>query len=104
MCPSEVSDIERTLWQRYQDQGLVVWGIGSQDGYEDLVGFRDQMGVTFPILFDEGARVQAQYEQVRARASVYPQDWIIGPDGVVLYVNNAYDAEAMSAIIESALP
>ncbi len=82
----------------------MVWGVGSQDTYEDLVAFRDWMGVTFPILFDENATVQRQYEQVRARSSVYPQDWIIGPDGIVLYVNNAYDAEAMTEIIESVLP
>jgi len=81
----------------------VVWGVGSQDSYEDIVAFRDRMGVTFPVLYDEGARVQRQYEQVRARASVYPQDWLIGPDGTVLYVNNEYDAEAMIALIEALL-
>ncbi len=82
----------------------MVWAIGSQDPYDDLVAFYEHMGITYPVLFDEGARVQRQYEQVRARASVYPQDWIIGPDGTVLYVNNEYDAEAMAAIIEPLLP
>ncbi len=104
MCPSEVSDIERALWERYQDQGLVVWGIGSEDTYEGLVAFRDRMGVSFPILFDEGRVVQAEYDQARAfRGTIYPQDWIIGPDGTVLYVSSTYDIDAMTAIIDALL-
>ena len=82
----------------------MVWGIGSEDDFDSLVAFRDRMGLTYPVLFDEGGRVQAQYEQVRARGSIYPQDWIVGPDGTVLYFNNAYDADAMRAIIEAVLP
>ncbi len=83
---------------------MVVWGIGSDDTFEDLVAFRDQMGLTFPILYDEGGAVQALYAQQSAfESTVYPQDWIIGSDGRVAYVNNGYDPEAMIAVIEAEL-
>ena len=55
------------IWQEYKDRGVVVWGIGSEDSLEILTSFREQMGLTFPILFDDGAAVQSQYNP----------DWIV---------------------------
>ncbi len=105
MCPSEVSDIEFSLYRAYQARGLVVWGIASEDDVETLTTFRDQMGLTFPILFDGGGTVHSSYGQLRHDFGTrYPQDWIIGPDGRVLYFNDEYDHEAMTAIIEAHLP
>ena len=65
MCPSEVSDVEFSLWRRYQAEGLVVWGVGSEDDLETLRRFRDQMGITFPILHDPGTLVLDTYGQLR---------------------------------------
>lgn len=104
MCPSEVSDIEIGLWQEYQDRGLIVWGIGSEDSQEILRTFVNQMGLTFPILFDDGAAVKSQYNPGSVPTnSVYPQDWIIGVDGTVAYVSTSYQPEEMRAIVESEL-
>ena len=104
MCPSEVSDVQSTLWQHYQDKGVIVWGIGSQDAYDSLVLFADQMGITFPILFDDGAVVQADYNPGKGPTnSVYPQDWIIGADGTVVYVNTVYDPDEMYAVLDAEL-
>jgi len=92
------------IWQEYQDRGVVVWGIGSEDTQEILRNFRDQMGLTFPILFDDGAQVQSQYNPGSVPTnSVYPQDWIIGVDGTVVYVNTVYEPEEMRAILETEL-
>jgi len=57
-----------------------------------------------PVLFDEDGSVHAQYDVgTPATNTVYPQDWIIGVDGTVQYVNNTYESEAMTAIIEAEL-
>jgi len=61
------------------------------------------MGVTFPILYDTGGAVHTLYSQQSAEGTIYPQDWIIGVDGRVKYVNNGYDAAAMIAVIEAEL-
>ena len=42
------------IWEDYRDLGVVVWGISSEDRYAGLVGFTDQMGFTYPVLFDDG--------------------------------------------------
>ena len=82
----------------------MVWGIGSEDDRSALEAFREQMGITFPILFDPGRVVLDMYGDLRHDFGTrYPQDWIIGPDGRVLYINDEYDQDAMTDIIESVL-
>jgi len=84
--------------------GLVVWGIGSEDRYADLVEFTDQMGLTYPVLFDDGGLVQDRYNPgVIPTDSKYPQDWIIGADGRIRYVNTIYDPVEMMAILDAEL-
>ena len=62
------------------------------------------MGVTFPVLFDDGGVVHADYNPGQNTTnSVYPQDWIIGVDGTVVYVSTSYKPEEMMEILEAEL-
>ncbi len=81
-----------------------VWAIGSQDSLASLQAFRDQLGISMTILHDQGGDVRDLYNVGKgATNSVYPEDWIIGVDGTVRYVNNSYDPVGMSAVIEAEL-
>ena len=83
---------------------MQVWGIGSEDGRDVLEIFAEQMGITFPVLFDDGAVVQQDYNPGQNTTnSVYPQDWIIGVDGTVVYVSTSYNPEEMIEILEAEL-
>jgi peroxiredoxin len=101
---SEVSDIDQTIWEEYKDQGLVVWGIGPDDDFETLVNYQAQYGITFPILFDELGAVHELYNQQRAfQGTIYPDEWIIGADGKVVYLSAGYDYAEMKAVVEEEL-
>ena len=67
-----------------------------------LKAFKEQMGLSYPILYDEGSKVLSKY-QVKKQNSPYPQDWIIGVDGRVRYFNSAYDLDAMRKVIDAEL-
>ena len=96
--------MEHTLWKTYESAGLRIWGIAPDDAYGTLTTFSDEMGLSFPILYDEGGVVHDAYNAgSKTTNSIYPQDWIIGGDGAVLYVNTAYDPEQMIAVIEAEL-
>ena len=43
------------------------------------------------------------YSQDAFEVSPYPQDWVIGADGRVAYVNTAYEADEIRAIVEEEL-
>ena len=71
---------------------------------DSLIAYRDDLGLTFPILVDESGAVHDAYSQQTAfGGTIYPQDWIIGSDGRVAYIHNGYDPEAMHAILEAEL-
>jgi len=74
------------------------------DSREQGLSFKEQMGLTYPILFDEGGSVLEMYNvQRNIRSSVYPQDWIIGVDGKVAYANGGYEPDEMKAVLDREL-
>ena len=96
--------MEHTLWQAYEQAGVRVWGVAPDDPFNTLVGFASEMGLSFPILFDDEGLVHDAYNAgAKTTNSIYPQDWIIGGDGAVLYVNTAYDPDQMIAVLEAEL-
>ena len=105
MCASEVSDIDTSIWQIYEDAGVVVWGIGPDDELANLTSYSQQLGLTFPVLYDpEGLEAHAKYViDSKTTNSVYPQDWIIGADGRVKYVNTIYDPVELMAVLDAEL-
>ena len=65
--------------------------------------FAEQYGITFPLLIDNKG-VHDQYNQEMAfPTAAYPQDWVIGTDGTIIYVNNGFELDAMLSAIESQL-
>ena len=82
----------------------MVWGIASRESAETVQRFVDQYGMTFPILLDTDERVNNTYAQEMAFPSAaYPQDWVIGTDGVVVYANIGFELDAMVAALEREL-
>lgn len=83
---------------------MVVWGIASQDERARVVRFTAQMGLTFPVLFDEDSEVLNRYGSLpHSFDTIYPQDWVVGVDGRVAYVNPGYDPEGLTALLEAEL-
>lgn len=96
--------MQKTLWEVYADEGLVLWGIASEDEKGAVVQFVKQLGVQFPVLFDANGKVHEWYEQDYAFSNtVYPQDWLIGVDGTVVHFANQYDATTLIALVEAEL-
>lgn len=59
--------------------------------------------MTYPILVDN-QNVSSAYSILSAfETAAYPQDWVIGVDGKVAYVNNGYEPDEMIAVIEEQL-
>lgn len=83
---------------------MVIWAIGSDDEGEDLRAFAEQMGLTFPVLYDRTGDVHAEYTvQAAFDGTSFPQDWVIGADGRVVFVSNSYDPEALRRVLDDAL-
>lgn len=81
-----------------------VYGIASQDDPKALRNFASSFGITFPILVDENESVHKQWTQNSAfPTAAYPQDWIVGPTGQILYANNGFEPDEMRFVLDRAL-
>ncbi len=105
MCASEVSDIEVNIWQAYMDQGLMVLGIGTEDLKENVEQFALQFGPTFPVLYDEGSVVfrTSYVMESLFGSSLFPQVWVVGVDGTLVFHDNQHDLDTLSAVVEAEL-
>ncbi len=75
--------------------GLNTGGFGETD--ETILQFIDQTGVTFPVLRDN---LGTYIDYITGEAiSPYPIDVVIDPEGLVAYINQEYNLDAMLAVI-----
>ena len=82
----------------------MVWGIASEEEENLLREYASAFGLTYPILVDTDGSVVETYVQQHAFVSAaYPQDWIVGAEGDIVYANNGFELDAMVAVIESEL-
>ena len=83
---------------------MQVYGLASDDTVAALEAFRDRLGLSFPILVDADGAVHRTYAMEMAFSSAaYPQDWIVGVDGLIAYANNAFEPDEMRAVLERQL-
>lgn len=82
----------------------MVWGIaGDRDTQVQVQRFVEQLGVTFPILYDNGAAVIEQYRLRHDFGTRYPIDWVVGKDGRIIYVNDGYEPDEIRAVLDAEL-
>jgi len=74
-----------TFEDRYlelKDDGFTVLGLNYDEPVEDVSAFRDELGLSFPLLLDPGGSVQRLY-----RIRGYPSSIFVDPQGVVRIVH-----------------
>ena len=98
--------METSIWQEYQDEGVIMLGISNTMNIEQFV---DENSLTYPILFDPGSNGGVDggntYDlyYLPNDGSPYPRDFIVGLDGILEYANNEIDIAWMIDIIEELL-
>lgn len=75
-CRVEMPDLEARA-VRFPDR-LTVLGVNFDETPAEVAAFRDEVGVTFPLLLDPGAKVQRLY-----RVLGYPTTYFVDQDGII---------------------
>nr|WP_269744741.1 redoxin domain-containing protein [Plesiocystis pacifica] len=95
-------ELEQSVWQPYQDQGVKVWGLHQGENPPEIEDFIEQTGVTFPIITDDGYTL----DKVAYPAGVgypYPRDVIVGKDLTIRAIRNSFNPSEIEALIEELL-
>ncbi len=97
-----MSDLNGAIWERYQDDDVVVIGLASGgETSDDVAYFIETFLIDFPVVYDAGV-TYLSYLQDWA-TSPYPLDYIIDQEGKIAYFNSEYDTDGMIASIDALL-
>lgn len=80
-CRLEMPTFE-DRYQELKDDGFTVLGLNYDEPVEDVSAFRDELGLSFPLLLDPGGSVQRLY-----RIRGYPSSIFVDDQGVVRIVH-----------------
>ena len=98
--------METTIWQAYQDVGVIMLGIINTSNQNQINSFVEENSITFPILFDPGSQGGVQggdtYDDyyMPNDGSPYPRDFIVDQEGILQYANNEIDTEWMLYVLD----
>jgi len=76
-CKAEMPVLEKAF-EAYRDQGLLVLAIDLDESDLAITAFRDEFGLTFPIVVDRGSNVSQLYQLVPL-----PTSFFLDRDGIV---------------------
>jgi peroxiredoxin len=118
ICNGEAPKLEREIWQKYRDRGVVVVGIDSGEQREPLEParkFRDRHRLTFPILVDaksEGVKFEVKdpsgtLHQVDTGAAAaafrvydFPALVLLDPQGKIVTIDTGDNLAVVEQMLE----
>jgi hypothetical protein len=81
--------------------GLSGSGLFGNESATTVENFRDQTGVTFPLLL--GDSTYGSYAQPDGSISPYPLDVVVDKNGIIRYVGHHFDGAAIESTIQKLL-
>jgi peroxiredoxin len=91
-CREQMPHLERTYEEAGPDMAVIAIDVGFDDSVEQVRKYRREVGLTMPIVFDDGTLGEA------FRLRVTPQHVVIGRDGRILYVGHEANARLDAAL------
>jgi len=91
-----------TLWQTYKDRGVVLLGINIDEPLSVVEDFAREFRLTYPVLLGNTSLKNA-YNIAGRHVSPYPRDYIIGPDGKIIYASAEFDPEEIKRVLNKHL-
>ena len=97
-CREQMPHFEHTYETAGSDLAVIAVNVGFNDSIDAVRQYRRQMGITMPIVFDDG-RMGAAFN-----LRVTPQHIIIGRNGHIQYVGNLADQRLDAALLAARAP
>jgi peroxiredoxin len=103
VCRQEMPHLEKDVWQRYKDEGLVLIGIDRDEPLDVVQKFIKEIGVTYPLALDPGADHFAKFAPKKAGVT---RNIVIDKSGRIAFLTRLFDEaefQEMIAVIETLL-
>jgi peroxiredoxin len=92
-CRQQMPHFEHAYETAGPDLAVIAINTGFNDSIDEVQAYRRRLGLTMPIVFDDGQAAAAFHLRVT------PQHIVIGRDGRILYVGHLADAQLDAALV-----
>jgi peroxiredoxin len=93
-CKEELPDLQKNVWERFREVGLIVLAVGREHSREELEVFRKEGGYTFDFAPDPKREIFKLY----ATKNI-PRNVLIGKDGKIAYQSLGYQPETFKELV-----
>jgi peroxiredoxin len=100
-CREELPYLEKEIWQRFDPERFSLIVVGREEDDDVIAPFVEKNGYTLPFAGDPD---KTAYDKYASR--FIPRNFVIGPDGTVLYQSQGFeraDFDRMIEVIEEAV-
>lgn len=92
-----MSDLEQTIWTKYADAGVRVYGIYENDDPALVAQFAEANGITFPLVKAPGTSNLFAFP---AQSVIpFPRQVVVGPDGAVQWLTSELNIAELDALL-----
>jgi cytochrome c-type biogenesis protein len=77
-CRLEMPEFQ-SAYEAHADDGFTILAVNNRETLEDVIGFREEFGLTFPLALDEQGVIQERYGIIS-----YPSTYVLDQDGVII--------------------
>jgi peroxiredoxin len=95
VCREEMPHLEKDIWKKYRDKGLVFAGIDLKEPIEKVVKFEKTMKITYPLTLDTSG---SKFYSFAAQGAGVTRNILIGRDGKIVYLTRLYSKEEFEGL------
>tara|TARA_B100000073_G_scaffold166298_1_gene137670 strand:+ start:3677 stop:5548 length:1872 start_codon:yes stop_codon:yes gene_type:complete len=103
VCRDEMPHLEKDVWQKFKDKGVVLIGVDRDEPKETVIQFQKDMGTTYPLALDPGSEIFGLFAD---KNSGVTRNVVIDQNGKIVFLTRLFEKEEylkMLSVIESLL-
>ena len=97
VCRIEMPHLEKDIWKKYKNENLILIGIDRDEPLKTVINFKKEMGTTYPIGLDPGAKIFSLYAE---KNSGVTRNVVIDQSGKIVFLTRLFDKEEYQKMIK----
>jgi peroxiredoxin len=89
VCRKEMPFIESDIWQKHKNnKDFVLLGVDLKENAEKIKKFKEQTGITYPVVLDKNGKIFGLYAEKEAGVT---RNILIDKNGKIVFLTRLYD-------------
>jgi len=97
VCREEMPHLEKDVWQKYKDEGVILIGIDRDEPLETVIKFQNDMKTTYPLALDPNANIFGLFAD---KNSGVTRNVVIDKNGKIVFLTRLFEKEEYLEMIE----